>query len=185
MGQFDSQYKPNSIGATGHWKLSATFLILSQRIKAYLLLRYCIKNLSIVYLMVLCLTYFGFLSRSSLDLKICSWKTRHSVDKMWLLIIRSLECKQLCMKYVLFTAVKRCDRRAVQESPVCRMSPRMAFWNWRMDSEGRCYQGSDNPTRKRHSFRFITHVRLISYISFRTFHCNIAACVVHQTVNSI
>ena len=34
-------------GATGHRKLSTTFLTLSQRIKAHLLLMYCIKNLSI------------------------------------------------------------------------------------------------------------------------------------------
>ena len=34
-------------GATGHRKSSTTFLTLSQRIKAHLLLMYCIKNLSI------------------------------------------------------------------------------------------------------------------------------------------
>ena len=34
-------------GATGRQKSSTTFLTLSQRIKAHLLLMYCIKNLSI------------------------------------------------------------------------------------------------------------------------------------------
>ena len=34
-------------GATGHRKSSTTFLTLSRRIKAHLLLMYCIKNLSI------------------------------------------------------------------------------------------------------------------------------------------
>ena len=46
MGQFDSQSKIFR-GATGHQKFTTTFLTLSQRVKAYLLLRYCIKNLSI------------------------------------------------------------------------------------------------------------------------------------------
>ena len=47
MGQFVAQSKTLKGGAMGHRKLSTTFLTLSQRIKAHLLLMYCIKNLSI------------------------------------------------------------------------------------------------------------------------------------------
>ena len=47
MGQFVPQSKTLKGGATGHRKLSTTFLAHSQRIKVHLLLMYCIKNLSI------------------------------------------------------------------------------------------------------------------------------------------
>ena len=49
IGQFDwqSNMLVGEGGPAGHLKLSTTFLIHSQRVNAYLLLRYCIKNQSI------------------------------------------------------------------------------------------------------------------------------------------
>ena len=47
MDQFVSQFKTLEGGAMGHQKLNTTFLTHSQGVKVCLLLRYCIKNLSI------------------------------------------------------------------------------------------------------------------------------------------